>query len=60
MRLLIDTQAVIWYVDQDHLLSTAAHPASKRQPPSPAYSFHAPPGAPRPASSLRPSLGSVM
>jgi PIN domain nuclease of toxin-antitoxin system len=27
MRLLIDTQAVIWYVDQDQLLSTAAHTA---------------------------------
>jgi PIN domain nuclease of toxin-antitoxin system len=27
MRLLIDTQAVIWYVDQDHLLSTTAHTA---------------------------------
>ncbi len=27
MRLLIDTHAVIWYVDQDHLLSPAAHSA---------------------------------
>jgi len=27
MRRLIDTQAVIWYVDQDHLLSPAAHAA---------------------------------
>jgi PIN domain nuclease of toxin-antitoxin system len=27
MRHLIDTQSVIWYVDQDHLLSTAAHAA---------------------------------
>ncbi len=27
MRHLIDTQAVIWYVDQDHLLSPAAHAA---------------------------------
>jgi PIN domain nuclease of toxin-antitoxin system len=27
MRLLIDTQAVIWYVDQDQQLSTAAHTA---------------------------------
>ncbi|MDD5037623.1 MAG: type II toxin-antitoxin system VapC family toxin [Methylococcaceae bacterium] len=25
MRLLIDTQSLIWYVDQDHLLSPAAH-----------------------------------
>jgi PIN domain nuclease of toxin-antitoxin system len=25
MRLLIDTHALIWYVDQDHLLSTTAH-----------------------------------
>lgn len=25
MRVLLDTQAVIWYVDQDHLLSPAAH-----------------------------------
>jgi PIN domain nuclease of toxin-antitoxin system len=25
MRHLIDTQSVIWYVDQDHLLSPAAH-----------------------------------
>lgn len=27
MRLLIDAHAVIWYVDQDHLLSAAAHAA---------------------------------
>lgn len=27
MRLLLDTHAVLWYVDQDHLLSTAAHAA---------------------------------
>jgi PIN domain nuclease of toxin-antitoxin system len=27
MRLLLDTQAIIWYVDQDHLLSTTAHVA---------------------------------
>ena len=27
MRLLIDTHAVIWYVDQDHLLSPLAHAA---------------------------------
>src|SRR5262245_50312308 len=27
MRLLLDTQALIWYVDQDHLLSPAAHAA---------------------------------
>jgi PIN domain nuclease of toxin-antitoxin system len=27
MRLLIDTHALIWYVDQDHLLSSAAHAA---------------------------------
>jgi PIN domain nuclease of toxin-antitoxin system len=27
MRLLLDSQAVIWYVDQDHLLSTTAHSA---------------------------------
>jgi PIN domain nuclease of toxin-antitoxin system len=27
MRLLIDTHAVIWYVDQDHLLSPLAHSA---------------------------------
>jgi PIN domain nuclease of toxin-antitoxin system len=27
MRHLIDTQAVIWYVDQDHLLTRAAHAA---------------------------------
>ena len=27
MTLLIDTQALIWYVDQDHLLSPAAHAA---------------------------------
>jgi PIN domain nuclease of toxin-antitoxin system len=25
MRLLVDTQSLIWYVDQDHLLSVAAH-----------------------------------
>jgi hypothetical protein len=24
---LIDSQAVIWYVDQDHLLTTVAHAA---------------------------------
>jgi PIN domain nuclease of toxin-antitoxin system len=27
MRLLIDTQSLIWYVDQDHLLSPAARAA---------------------------------
>jgi PIN domain nuclease of toxin-antitoxin system len=27
MKLLLDTQAVIWYVDQDHLLTRAAHAA---------------------------------
>lgn len=27
MRLLIDTQAILWYVDQDHLLSRPAHAA---------------------------------
>ena len=27
MRLLLDTHSVIWYVDQDHLLSPAAHAA---------------------------------
>ena len=27
MKLLIDTHALIWYVDQDHLLSPAAHAA---------------------------------
>ena len=27
MRLLLDTHSVIWYVDQDHLLSSAAHAA---------------------------------
>jgi PIN domain nuclease of toxin-antitoxin system len=27
MRALIDTQSVIWYVDQDHLLSPTAHAA---------------------------------
>lgn len=27
MRLLLDTHAVIWWVDQDHLLSPAAHAA---------------------------------
>ena len=27
MRLLIDTHALIWYVDQDHLLSPTAHAA---------------------------------
>jgi PIN domain nuclease of toxin-antitoxin system len=27
MRLLLDTQALIYYVDQDHLLSTQAHAA---------------------------------
>jgi len=27
MRILLDSQAVIWYVDQDHLLSTTAHAA---------------------------------
>jgi PIN domain nuclease of toxin-antitoxin system len=27
MRLLLDTNALIWYVDQDHLLSPAAHAA---------------------------------
>jgi len=27
MRLLIDTHALIWYVDQDHLLSPSAHAA---------------------------------
>ena len=27
MRLLIDSQSLIWYVDQYHLLSPAAHAA---------------------------------
>jgi len=27
MRLLLDAQSLIWYVDQDHLLSVAAHEA---------------------------------
>jgi PIN domain nuclease of toxin-antitoxin system len=27
MRLLLDSHALIWYVDQDHLLSTVAHAA---------------------------------
>ena len=27
MKYLIDSQALIWYVDQDHLLSAAAHAA---------------------------------
>lgn len=27
MRLLVDAHAVIWYVDQDHLMSAAAHAA---------------------------------
>jgi hypothetical protein len=27
MRLLLDTQSLIWYVDQDHLLSRLAHAA---------------------------------
>ena len=27
MKLLVDTHAFIWYVDQDHLLSPAAHAA---------------------------------
>ena len=27
MRLLLDTQSLIWYVDQDHLLSRSAHAA---------------------------------
>ncbi len=27
MKLLVDTHALIWYVDQDHLLSPAAHAA---------------------------------
>jgi PIN domain nuclease of toxin-antitoxin system len=27
MRLLLDSHALIWYVDQDHLLSQAAHAA---------------------------------
>jgi len=27
MRMLIDTQALIWYVDQDHLLTPVAHTA---------------------------------
>ncbi len=27
MRLLVDTHALIWYVDQDHLLSRLAHAA---------------------------------
>ena len=27
MRVLIDTQSVIWYVDQDQLLSPTAHAA---------------------------------
>ena len=27
MRILLDTHAVIWYVDQDHLLGPSAHAA---------------------------------
>ena len=27
MRLLIDSHALIWYVDQDHLLTKTAHAA---------------------------------
>lgn len=27
MRLLVDTHALVWYVDQDHLLTPAAHAA---------------------------------
>jgi PIN domain nuclease of toxin-antitoxin system len=27
MRMLLDTHALIWYVDQDHLLSASAHAA---------------------------------
>ena len=27
MRLLLDTHAIVWYVDQDHLLSKPAHAA---------------------------------
>jgi PIN domain nuclease of toxin-antitoxin system len=27
MRLLLDTHAIVWYVDQDHLLSRPAHAA---------------------------------
>lgn len=27
MRLLLDTHALVWYVDQDHLLNPAAHAA---------------------------------
>lgn len=27
MRLILDSHALIWYVDQDHLLSSAAHAA---------------------------------
>ncbi len=27
MRILIDTQSIIWYVDKDHLLSRTAHAA---------------------------------
>jgi len=27
MRLLVDSQLLIWYVDQDHLLSPTAHGA---------------------------------
>ena len=27
MRLLVDSHALIWYVDQDHLLSRASHAA---------------------------------
>jgi PIN domain nuclease of toxin-antitoxin system len=27
MKLLLDSQSLIWYVDQDHLLSPAAHAA---------------------------------
>ena len=27
MRVLLDTHAIIWYVDQDHLLGAAAHAA---------------------------------
>ena len=32
MRLLLDTHALIWYVDQDHLLMRLPTPQSRTQP----------------------------
>lgn len=33
MRLLLDTQSIIWYVDQDHLLSRLDHEGHQRSWP---------------------------